>query len=94
MFMSSPMVRPSNTAKLVRMTSGSASTASVQARSQLLVAVLGVTVAAAEARSSTEYFVVRQKPKTKTLRIVGDARCRTQAEAESGMKIIKASVSK
>jgi hypothetical protein len=37
------------------------SRASVQARSQLLVAVLGVTVAAAETRSSTEYFVVRQE---------------------------------
>jgi hypothetical protein len=76
------------------MTSGSASTASVQARSQLLEAVRGVTVAAAEARSSTEYFVVRQKPKTKTLRIVGDATYRTQAEAESGMKIIKVCIGK
>ena len=70
-----------------------------------VVAVLGVTVAAAETRSSTEYFVVLdtktkpctvadKKPKTKTLRIVGDATYRTQAEAESGMKMIKVCIGK
>ena len=70
------------------------------------VAVLGVTMAAAaETRSSTEYFVVLdtktktctvadKKPKTRTLRIVGDATYRAQAEAESGMKIIKVCVCK
>jgi hypothetical protein len=68
------------------------------------VAVLGAT-AAAETRSSTEYFVVLdtktktctvadKKPKTKTLRIVGDATYRTQAEAESGMKTIKVCIGK
>jgi hypothetical protein len=70
-----------------------------------VVAVLGVTVAAAETRSSTEYFVVLdtktktctvadKKPKTKTLRIVGDATYRTQAESESGMKMIKVCIGK
>jgi hypothetical protein len=32
--------------------------------------------------------VADKKPKTKTLKIVGDATYRTQAEAESGMKFI------
>jgi hypothetical protein len=69
------------------------------------VAVLRVTAAAAETRSSIEYFVVLdtrtktctiadKKPKTNTLRIVGDATYRTQAEAESGMKIIKVCIGK
>jgi hypothetical protein len=57
------------------------------------IALLGVTAAAAKTRSSTEYFVVLdtktktctvadKKTKTKTLKIVGDATYRTQAEAE------------
>jgi hypothetical protein len=33
--------------------------------------------------------VADKKTKTKTLKIAGDATYRTQAEAESGMKIIK-----
>jgi hypothetical protein len=68
------------------------------------MAVVGVT-APAETRSSTEYFVVLdtkaktctvadKKPKTKALRIVGDATYRTQAEAASGMKIIKVCIGK
>jgi hypothetical protein len=63
-----------------------------------------MTVAIAETRSS-EYFVVLdtktktctvadKKPKTKTLKIVGDATYRTQAEAENAMKIIKVCFSK
>jgi hypothetical protein len=67
------------------------------------VAVLAMTAASAETRSSTEYFIVLdtktktctivdKKPKTKTLKIVGDATYRTQAEAENGMKIIKVCV--
>jgi hypothetical protein len=55
--------------------------------------------------ASTEYFIVLdtktktctvadKKPKTRTLKIVGDATYRTQAEAENGMKIIKACISK
>jgi tetrahydrodipicolinate N-succinyltransferase len=62
-------------------------------------------LAAAENKSSTEYFVVLdtktkactvadKKPKTKTLRIVDDATCRAQAEAESGMKTIKVCIGK
>ena len=69
------------------------------------VAVIAVTAAAAQTKSSTEYFIVLdtktktctvadKKPKTKTLKIVGDATYRTQAEAESGMKIIKVCISK
>ena len=69
------------------------------------VSVLAMTAAAAETRSSTEYFIVLdtktkactladKKPKTKTLKIVGDATYRTQAEAENGMKIIKVCISK
>jgi len=69
------------------------------------VAVLAITAAFAETRSSTEYFVVLdtktkicavadKKPKTKTLKIVGDATYRTQAEAENGMKIIKVCIAK
>jgi hypothetical protein len=69
------------------------------------VAVLAITAAVAETRSSTEYFVVLdtktktcsvadKKPKTKTLKIVGDATYRTQAEAENGMKIIKVCITK
>jgi hypothetical protein len=53
--------------------------------------------------ASTEYFtildtktktctVADKKPKTRTLKIVGDATYRTQAEAENGMKIIKACI--
>jgi hypothetical protein len=64
---------------------------------------LVMTAAIAETRSS-EYFVVLdtktetctvadKKPKTKTLKIVGDATYRTQAEAENGMKIIKVCIS-
>ena len=71
----------------------------------LIVAVFGVTAAAAETRSSIEYFVVLdtktktctiadKKPKIKALKIVGDATYRTQAEAENGMKIIKVCISK
>jgi hypothetical protein len=69
------------------------------------VAVLGVTAAAAETRSSIEYFVVLdtktktctiadKKPKTKTLKIAGDTTYRTQAEAENGMKTLKVCISK
>jgi hypothetical protein len=69
------------------------------------VAILAMSAAAAETRSSTEYFVVLdtktktctiadKKPKTKTLKIVGDATYRTQAEAENGMKIIKVCIAK
>ena len=69
------------------------------------VAILAMSAAAAETRSSTEYFVVLdtktktctiadKKPKTKTLKIVGDATYRTQAEAENGMKIIKVCITK
>ena len=69
------------------------------------VAVLAITAASAETRSSTEYFVVLdtktktcavadKKPKTNTLKIVGDATYRTQAEAENGMKIIKVCIAK
>jgi hypothetical protein len=69
------------------------------------VAVLAITAASAETRSSTEYFVVLdtktktcavadKKPKIKTLKIVGDATYRTQAEAENGMKIIKVCIAK
>jgi hypothetical protein len=70
------------------------------------IAVLAMTVvAAAETRSSTEYFVVLdtkttkctvvdKKPKTRTTKIAGDATYRTQAEAENGMKIIKVCISK
>jgi hypothetical protein len=69
------------------------------------VADLSVAVAAAETTSSTEYSVVLdtktktctvadKKPKTKTLRIVGVATYRTQAVAESGMKIIKVCIGK
>lgn len=69
------------------------------------VAVLAMSAAAAETRSSTEYFVVLdtkastcavvdKKPKTKTMKVVGDATYRTQAEAESGMKILKACMTK
>jgi hypothetical protein len=69
------------------------------------VAILAITATAAETRSSTEHFVLLdtktktctvadKKPKTKTLRIVGDATYRTQAEAESGMKIIKVCIGK
>jgi hypothetical protein len=68
------------------------------------IAALAMTAAIAETRSS-EYFVVLdtktktctvadKKPKTKTLKIVGDATYRTQAEAENGMKIIKVCISK
>jgi hypothetical protein len=68
------------------------------------IAALAITAAIAEARSS-EYFVVLdtktktctvadKKPKTKTLKIVGDATYRTQAEAENGMKIIKVCITK
>jgi hypothetical protein len=64
---------------------------------------LVMTAAIAETRSS-EYFVVLdtktetctvadKKPKTKTVKIVGDATYRTQAEAENGMKIIKVCIS-
>ena len=64
---------------------------------------LVMTAAIAETRSS-EYFVVLdtktetctvadKKPKTKTLKIVGDATYRTQAEAENVMKIIKVCIS-
>lgn len=69
------------------------------------VAVLAITAASAETRSSTEYFVVLdtktktcavadKKPKTKTLKVVGDATYRTKAEAENGMKIIKVCIAK
>jgi hypothetical protein len=69
------------------------------------MAALAMTAAIAETRSSTEYFIVLdaktkpctvadKKPKTKTLKIVGDATYRTQAEAENGMKIIKVCISK
>ena len=69
------------------------------------VAVIAMTAAAAQTKSSTEYFIVLdtktqtctvadKKPKTKTLKIVGDATYRTQAEAENGMKIIKVCISK
>ena len=69
------------------------------------VAILAMSAAAAETRSSTEYFVVLdtktricsiadKKPKTKTLKIVGDATYRTQAEAENGMKIIEVCIAK
>jgi hypothetical protein len=68
------------------------------------MAALMMTAAIAETRSS-EYFVVLdtktktcavadKKPKTKTLKIVGDATYRTQAEAENGMKIIKVCIRK
>jgi hypothetical protein len=67
------------------------------------VAALPITAEYAETRSSTEYFIVldtktktctivAKKQKTKTLKIVGDATYRTQAEAENGMKIIKVCV--
>jgi hypothetical protein len=69
------------------------------------VSVLAMTAAAAETRSSTEYFIVLdtktktctvadRKPRTKTLKIAGDATYRTQAEAENGMKLIKVCISK
>jgi len=69
------------------------------------LAVLAMTAASAETRSSTEYFIVLdtktktctvadRKPRTKTLKIAGDATYRTQAEAENGMKLIKVSISK
>jgi hypothetical protein len=69
------------------------------------VAVIAMTAAVAQTRSSTEYFIVLdtktktctvadKKPKTKTLKVVGDATYRTQAEAENGMKIIKVCISK
>jgi hypothetical protein len=68
-------------------------------------ALLLLSTSVAETRSSTEYFIVLdtktktctvadKKPKTKTLKIVGDATYRTQAEAENGMKIIKVCLSK
>ena len=68
------------------------------------IAALAMTAAIAETRSS-EYFVVLdtktktctvadKRPKTKTLKIVGDATYRTQAEAENGMKIIKVCIRK
>ena len=68
------------------------------------IAALAMTAAIAETRSS-EYFVVLdtktktctvadKKPKAKTLKIVGDATYRTQAEAENGMKIIKVCISR
>jgi hypothetical protein len=73
----------------------------------LIATSIGIvgTTAAAETRSSTEYFVVLdtkektctvvdKKPKTKALKIVGDATYRTQAEAQSGMKIIKVCIAK
>jgi hypothetical protein len=67
------------------------------------VAALGATTAAetgprpnfvvldTKTKTST---VADKKPKTKTLRIVGDATYRTQAEAESGMKTIKVCIGK
>jgi hypothetical protein len=68
-------------------------------------ALLLLSTSVAETRSSTEYFIVLdtktktctvadKKPKTKTLKVVGDATYRTQAEAENGMKIIKVCLSK
>jgi hypothetical protein len=56
--------------------------------------------AAADTRSTTQYFVVLdsktkactvvdKKPKTRIARVVGDGTYRTEAEAENGMKIIK-----
>ena len=70
----------------------------------ICIAILAAA-ASAQTRSSTEYFVVLdtktktcavadKKPKAKTLKIVGDATYRTQAEAESGMKIIKVCIPK
>jgi hypothetical protein len=68
------------------------------------IAALAMTAAIAETRSS-EYFVVLdtktktctvadKRPKTKILKIAGDATYRTQVEAENGMKIIKVCISK
>ena len=67
------------------------------------VAVFAALSAAADTRSITEYFVVmdtksksctvvNRKPKTIFARVVGDGTYRTEAEAENGMKIIKACI--
>jgi hypothetical protein len=62
--------------------------------------VFAAISAAADTRSTTQYFVVLdmktktctvvdKKPKTIIARVVGDGTYRTEAEAENGMKIIK-----
>jgi hypothetical protein len=64
------------------------------------LAVFAVLSAAADTRSTTEYFVVMdtksksctvvdRKPKAKIARVVGGGTYRTEVEAENGMKIIK-----
>ena len=53
------------------------------------VAVLAMTAASTKTKSCA---IVDKKPKSKTLKIVGDATYRTQAEAENGMKIVKVCV--
>ena len=55
--------------------------------------VLGVFLLFWDTKTKT-CTVADKKPKTKTLKIVGDATYRTQAEAENGMKIIKVCIRK